>query len=752
MLAGVAAIAVVAAVAAAVAFDASPTGSAPIDALYRAALVVACTLAGSRARRWTLLWASAIATAAAGLPVQVLAGLATVASAVVLAKHLRHRLVGAAIGAAAGLSVLDLVRPSPSGATAVVAAVALAPLLWSGWRRSSRPTRRVVVGLTVAATVVVLAAGAGAAWFAATQRDAVDAAIAETRAALDLATSADPTVAADAFARAAASFDEIGRSADAWWLVGARLVPVAAQNLEFARTAASAGTEMNLVAAELAGSVDQDALRSPAGGVDLAVLSTVQPSVDDAVDRIGAVREQVDESDSPWLVGPVRRGLGELTTELDTAAGTARTAQLAVQRIPTILGAEGPRRYLMLLGNPAEARDLGGHIGNWAEVVAVDGRLQIVEIGQPYDLFGPWSAPPPTLTGGAYPTSLVQMRPQYFPQNWGATPDFPTVAALAEELYVQARPGAPLDGVIYADPAAFAALLTFTGPEPVPGTDLVLTPENAARFLTSEQFTVFPSESQGGDAVSGLIDRVMTRFGNSQLPSPATLADTLGPLVAHGRLQFVSFDEADAPLLERLGLTGRVERPGSGDLLAVLTRNANPSKIDAYVRRETDYSVSWDPMTGRVRARLTVTLTNDAPASGLPAVVANAIPGLAPGTDRVQLSVLSPWNVQRAELDGAPTPVGTQQELRGVLRHSTLVDVPAGATRTVTYDLAGSVGPDTPYLLQWVGQPTAAENTATVEVVPLGRELPDGSTARSEQLDGAEDRLITVRVDGAGAR
>ena len=87
--------------------------------------------------------------------------------------------------------------------------------------------------------------------------------------------------------------------------------------------------------------------------------------------------------------------------------------------------------------------------------------------------------------------------------------------------------------------------------------------------------------------MSGLIDRVMTRFGNSQLPSPTALADTLGPLVAHGRLQFVSFDPADAPLLERLGLTGRVERPGSGDLLAVLTRNANPSKIDAYVRRDT---------------------------------------------------------------------------------------------------------------------------------------------------------------------
>src|SRR5690606_8357779 len=137
----------------------------------------------------------------------------------------------------------------------------------------------------------------------------------------------------------------------------------------------------------------------------------------------------------PWLVGPLRDGLDELLDELGAAGDSALTAELAVEEVPGILGAEGPRRYLMLLGNPAEARDIGGHIGNWAEVIAENGVLTISVVGQPYDLSSPATSPPLSLTGGAYPQSLMELRPQYFPQNWGGTADFPTVARLAKELY-----------------------------------------------------------------------------------------------------------------------------------------------------------------------------------------------------------------------------------------------------------------------------------------------------------------------------
>lgn len=739
----VVAIAVVAALLAVALTDAAPTSWPVVDALWRAALAAACALAASRSRRWTLVWGAVLTTAAGGVPFVVSSAVALVVAVTMLVVGVRDRRLGAAVGAALALGALSLERPSAAGVTALIALAALLPLLVSGDRRASRRVRRATRrGLAVLAVIVALGV-VTAGLFGLQQRWSLQSSIDRTRAAVDEA-GADPDAAAQQFDAAAADFRDIAGAASSWWLLPARVTPVVGSHLAVARTAATSGAELNEVAATLSSSIGRTGLRREEGGVDLAVLAEIRPDVDDAVQTIGASRRSVQEVRSPWLVSPVRSGVDDLLEELDSADATARTASLAIDRAPSLLGADGPRRYLLLLGNPAETRDLGGHIGNWAEIVAQDGRLDIVEVGGPYDLAGPSTAPPLQMTPGAYPQSLVEMRPQYFPQNWGATADFPTVARLAAELYPQVRPGAPLDGVLYADPAAFAALLNFTGPEPVPGTDTVLTPDNAEDFLTSGQYAAFADESQGSEVVSDMVDSVLRRFGQSQLPRPDRLADVLAPLVRRGSLQFVTFDPDDQELLERAGLTGEVERPGSGDLLAVLSRNANPSKIDPYVTRSTRYSADWDPTTGRVDARVTVTLTNAAPATGLPALIGNPVPGLPPGTDRMTLSILSPWEAIGATLDGDPLNVGTQQELRGVRRHNVLVDLAPGETRVVQLTLTGTVGPGAPYLLQWVGQPTTTDDTATFDIRVLH---PDDDAHDEQILDGSsgqEDLLMRI--------
>lgn len=732
-------IALAAAGCAAVLSDAAPTGWAPADAAYRAGLAAACALLGTRARRWTLVWGAALVTACGALPEVVASAAALAAAITTMVVGLRKRLLGGAIGAAIGVGALTLVRPTPTGATAAIAAVALLPLLVSGYRRSLHRARTATrVGLGAVALLCVVGTAAAAALGLA-QRAAIESAIAESRSAVDQA-GEDPDAATARFAAAAAQFDTVGGAADEWWLLPARAVPVLGHHVELVRAAATAGTDLNLAAAEVATTVDADEIRAPGGGIDLAAVAAIGPEARHASERIRESNAALSAADSPWLLPMVRSELDSLLVELDGAEDTAVTASLAAERLPHLLGGDGPRRYLLLLGNPAEARDLGGHIGNWAELVTVDGRFELVEVGAPYDLAGPRS-PALELTPGAYPQSLVEMRPQYFPQNWGATADFPTVARLAAELYPQARPGAPLDGVIYADPAAFAALLQLTGDQPVAGTDVVLTPENAERFLTTGQFEVFEQETAADEAVSSIIDDTLRRFASAQLPRPTTLAEILGPVVARGGLQFVAFDPDDAALLERLDLTGEVERPGSGDVLAVLTRNANPSKIDAYLERASRYDVRWDPDTGEVEARLTVTLHNTAPEGGLPGVVGQPVDGLAEGSNRTMVSVLSPWSVGQATLDGEPAAVGTQQELRGIRRHNLLVDLPPGATREVVVDLQGEIGAGgVPYLLQLVGQATALDHQVDVRVERTG-----GSGGEvTVRHDGREDELLTV--------
>jgi hypothetical protein len=318
------------------------------------------------------------------------------------------------------------------------------------------------------------------------------------------------------------------------------------------------------------------------------------------------------------------------------------------------------------------------------------------------------------------------------------------VARLAGELYPQARPGAPLDGVIYADPAAFAALLTVTGPVPVPGTDRTIDASNAERFLTVDQFEVIPDNGTGSDALEVTIRSAVDRFSSARLPNPARLADVFGPVVDAGGLQFASLHPEDRPLLDRLRLTRRLERDPADDLLAVVTRNANPSKVDAYLSRQVAYDVSWDPATGGVRSRVTISLTNDAPTGGVAPVAIQAPPGSPPGTNRMQLSVLSPLRATTATIDGDPTGIGTQYETSTVRRNSVLLDLPPGATRTVTMDLEGTLAPDV-YDLRWLGQPLLDSGTTTVTVRSSDGSLLGGRGSVERRLPGDGVGTVTVR-------
>ena len=298
------------------------------------------------------------------------------------------------------------------------------------------------------------------------------------------------------------------------------------------------------------------------------------------------------------------------------------------------------------------------------------------------------------------------------------------MARLAAELYPQARPGAPLAGVIYADPAAFAALLNFTGPEPVPGTDLVLTPDNAEDFLTTGQFETFDVESEGNSAVSGLIDAVVRKFGTTQLPRPNDLADTLAPLVQRGSLQFVSFDREDADLLDRLSLTGRVERQ-----LRRSPRCPDPEHEPVEDRHlpapRHRLHRGMEPPNGR-RQRSAPSHSREHRPDHRPAVTGGeSDPGS--GEEHQPADAVGPEPLGRRprQVDGEPLNVGTQQELRGVLRHSSLVDVPAGTTRVVELGLAGNVGSEVPYLLQLVGQPSSADDGTSITVRPMDQGRSD---------------------------
>lgn len=733
--------------------DAHPTGVGAVDAVQRMAVGVLLVLAASRARRWALVWASAVAAGAA-LGWSMVVALGGLALAVFLiGNDRRDRVYGAVIGGLVAVALFHLQLDWFLGERTLVALIAAVPLLGSGFRNSSRKYRRgwLIVGgvaavVVVASSVAVAVVGWGA-------RKDLLAAVDHTTAAVDTAKSGDAAQAAHDFDEAAARFNTVAADTDVWWLAAARAVPVVAQNLTAVRDAAAAGGRLARSAANTAEGVDYDRIRRSDGGIDLAVLDSFGGAVSEAAGTLQEADETVTNLQSPWLVGLLADRIDEFGARVQELRAETDLAHLAITKAPAILGAGTPRRYLVLLGNPAEARDLGGHLGNWAELTATDGKLDLVHVGQPLELAQPATAGIPDES--SYPASLLAMRPLLFPHNWGSSPDLPTVTRLSASLFQQ-KTGRAVDGVLYADPYAFAALISLTGPVKVPGLPFMLGADGAAEFLTRTQFQAFAQESQADRALNELVGTVFDKVTNTKLPGPRQLGDLFSPLVRQGRFRFDTLHPDDAPLLVRTGLQGAIPDAGDdGDLVGVIQRNANPNKIDAYLRRRNKVTVRWDPSTGDVAERVEVTLTNDAPLD-LPKVVIGNDAGVPVGTNLTDVAVITTLDLDGITVDGKPADSRPVWDGRW-WRYTTRVAVPPGGTVVVGYTLSGLIDPSDVYRLFVKGQPLVNQGSTQLTVQSTNGSIRPGAgfdvqpvgngSVASVKLRDDTDTLVALEVE-----
>ncbi|MHB1533773.1 MAG: DUF4012 domain-containing protein, partial [Acidimicrobiales bacterium] len=561
-------------------------------------------------------------------------------------------------------------------------------------------------------------------------RGPVTRGVAEAQGALASVTGGGGSTARSALTQARNELAAGAGRVDPWWTAGAALVPVEAQQRHaiVASTTAAAG-----VLATAEGVVGHlGALHSSYhdGHLDLAAIAALAAPVHRLDLALGAAQRRLAHAGSPWLVPPVAARLDLLTSRLDSAASSTRLADEAIPVLPGVLGAHGTRHYFIAFMTPSESRGLDGFIGSYGELTATDGHLSLTRNGPITQLSN--MPGPRKITGPAsYLARYGAFDPAHYLQDVSYSPSFPTVANVIAQLYPQVG-GDHLDGVLAIDPFALAALLNFTGPITVAGLPETLTAANAASVLTLGQYESTGSSSQANvarhDALDAALQAAFTKLTAGSLPSPRALSATLDPVVRQGRLLFWTFHRREQPLLRKLGLSGAFPSPRHQDLLAVTTQNADNNKIDAFLTRQINDRVRFDPATGAVSSIVTISLHNAAPASGLPVYVIGSYPGsgIPLGANLTWMSLYSPLSLTRATIAGAPMPTRSIREL-GLNTYSGYVLVPAGQTVTVTVDLAGHVAKGAAYGLAWREQPMVHPDQASVELTGAGGWIPLGA-------------------------
>ncbi|MEO0495105.1 MAG: DUF4012 domain-containing protein, partial [Actinomycetota bacterium] len=346
--------------------------------------------------------------------------------------------------------------------------------------------------------------------------------------------------------------------------------------------------------------------------------------------------------------------------------------------------------------------------GNYLVVEARDGRVEIVGVGRNEDLNLLLADADAEITAPAqYVDRWGGFEVERLFQDVTLEPDLPSVAEVAADLYEQAT-GLSIEGVAVADPYAIQALLDLTGSVSAGG--IRLSSGNVVDFLLVDQYSAFEDEQGRVLALAELVTETFAAFTAGGLPGPRGLADAIGPVVDEDRLGiWWRAGGAATELIETTGLDGAFPKPDGADLIGVVHQNAGQNKIDVYLERTLDYEVTIED--GAAQATAVVTLTNRAPASGLPdAVIGNNDQGFPLGTNVARIHLHTALDLVTLTVDGAETPAERRAAF-GAEAIGTVVEIPAGATVVLVYELRGRI--DGPYALTVAQQPLVGTETVT---------------------------------------
>ena len=559
----------------------------------------------------------------------------------------------------------------------------------------------------------------------------------QARAGLEAARAGDDARAASAFERAEADLAGAAEIVDAWWVSPARLVPVLAQHINVVDEVAGEGRALAALSADQVATLDISGLSDPSGGFELDRIADLQPRAATVAAALDRALEAVEDASTPWLVPPAADRLDQFATEVASAAPAARNAADALALAPELLGADRPRSYVVLVGNPAESRELGGFVGGLGVLRATDGDLEFETVG--------------TITEAnrLVEASGLQLDGDLPPRSRPATPG-PSCRTGRTRSSSRWSRTSPRSWALQSEPNRWTASSTSTrtpsppssrSPAPYrsrakPKTWLPKTPSTSS----SATSTPSPCSKTTGSARALLRDaaeEAIDRLVSGEIPDPRRMADVLAPAVRARRLLFSTTDATAHPLLDRIGLRVPLDT-GAPDQILVAQQNLRANKLDAYLQRDLTYEATVDG-DGQVTSTLTVDLTNSAPDGLDPYVTGDGgfvrtVDPLPETLNRISLDVYSALEVTGVFVDGRPAPSGTSPVGR-FDRTSVPVDVAAGTTVSVQLVFAGVVERGD-YDVALV--PNGA---ASVDTVAVGLDL-DG---RSVQLERRPlDRVLRV--------
>lgn len=486
--------------------------------------------------------------------------------------------------------------------------------------------------------------------------DAVDA-VDDLRAAAESGDTASMKEALGRLSEASESADD--RTSGPTWSLLIHL-PVVGDDAHGVRTISSVVHGIAIDGAEPLVSVSKDlaAMAPRDSEVSVGALRALQPAVSEAAAAMARADSDLAEENPQDFLVRLRNPYRELVSTVRDAHRALSSAEVALEVMPTMLGADGSRSFLMVFQNNAEVRATGGLPGAVSVVSAKSGRLTMTRQVAAATAF-PGTQRPVLPLSEAEKVLYGDLVGRFF-VDANFTPDFPRVAELMRARWQQVYPES-VDGVVAVDPVALSYVLGVSGPIEVDG--LTLTSENLVEELLHNVYLRLSDPADQDEFFQRVAQLAFEKISTGG-DKPQDLLRALARGADEGRIYVHSFDPSEQALLSGHRVAGELEMaPTERPQVDVTFNDSTGSKMSYYLDYDVDVRSrscidGVQSYTGSVRLQSTA----PADAASLPAsITGGGALAADPGLQYVNVVVFAPsgGEISDLRLDGTKIEAGS---------------------------------------------------------------------------------------------
>ncbi|WP_336711225.1 DUF4012 domain-containing protein [Arthrobacter sp. USHLN218] len=455
------------------------------------------------------------------------------------------------------------------------------------------------------------------------------------------------------------------------------------------------------------GSLRPDLFTPKNGSFDVAALSKASPQLARAAATVESASDSVAAIHRDELVPQLVQPLDEAGAALKSLTAALSGASDASEILPSMLGSEGERNYLVLVQNNAEVRASGGIPGALVLLTANEGALKLDDHGSASDI-GRFK---PALEVDKEQEQIYTTRLGSYMQNVNLTPDFPTAASTASRMWKAKNAGSDINGVVSIDPVALGYLLEATGPIKLDDLDSIsahlgslpttLSRENVVRTLLSDVYQEIEEPTLQDAYFAAVAGEVFSGLTDGDI-DPSTMVKALQKGAEERRLLVWSGEENEQKVIADSALGGVIAGSADEPKIGVYFNDGTGAKMDYYVRRDVRLEKRCQP-DGYYRYAVRTTITNNAPADAgktLPDYVTGAGAfGVKPGTVQTNIYAYGPteWFLDAAARDGKAAPFGSYKHDARPVGAATVRLAP-GETTSIEFEFSTPYETDEPKL------------------------------------------------------